>query len=165
MRKIVFGILVILLIGGIIYSLRKGGEAPGQPVQSPPIATPNSTDKQAIAGIVDNFYKKYDSCMKNPPAEAKGRVGEYCQNNSGFTTANFAANLEKGGTAKAGADPIYCAQNPSENIIVNPDVQIRGDQATVSVNEKFGPNQVTPRLELLKEAGEWKIDNIVCPAP
>ncbi len=43
--------------------------------------------------------------MKNPPAGSEGKVGEYCQNNTGLTSAAFAGNLEAGGAAKAGILP------------------------------------------------------------
>lgn len=103
--------------------------------------------------------------MKNPPVAAKGKVGEYCQNNSGLTTTTFAANLEKGGTAKAGADPIFCAQNVPESVAVNPDVQVTNDRAVALVFEMFGPTQIKIQADLINENGVWKIDNILCPLP
>ncbi len=136
-----------------------------QPGPQPTPTTIGTSDKTAASEITNNFYQSYDTCMKNPPAAAAGKVSEYCQNNSGFTTSNFAANLEKGGTAKAGADPIFCAQNVPESIIVNPSIQITGSKALALVNETFGPTQIEIQVELLKENGTWKVDNIVCPLP
>lgn len=103
--------------------------------------------------------------MKNPPRQAAGKVSVYCQDNTGLATTTFAANLEKGGTAKAGADPIFCAQNPPESTAVEPNTQITTDKAVAYVTEKMGPTQIKIRADLLKENGTWKIDNITCPLP
>jgi hypothetical protein len=103
--------------------------------------------------------------MKNPPAAAEGKVSEYCQNNTGLTTSAFAGNLEEGGTAKAGADPIFCAQDIPESMTVNADAHITGDKAIASVNEKFGASQIDIKVNLVNENGAWKIDNIICSPP
>ncbi|MCL4365942.1 DUF3828 domain-containing protein [Patescibacteria group bacterium] len=174
MNKRWLGILLLLIIMGAGYYLYTKNsnqiyQVAPQNINPAPTTTntsfQESDDKKAIIETANSFYQKYDSCMKNPPAEAKDRVGEYCQGNLGLTTTNFVGNLEKGGTAKAGADPVVCAQNFPENITVSQDIQINTDQAKVSVNEKFGPTQVTPQIELLKKDGVWKIDNIVCVVP
>lgn len=122
-----------------------------------------ATDQAVVTEAVNNFYTSYDSCMKNPPAGSEGKVGEYCQNNTGLTTAAFAGNLETGGTAKAGADPVFCAQDIPETMSVNTDVQITGDKAIASVLEKFGITQINIQVDLVNENGVWKIDNIICP--
>lgn len=90
-------------------------------------------------------------------------VSVYCQNNTGLTTTVFAANLERGGTAKAGADPIFCAQNIPESYTVGRDVQISDNKATTFVNEVFGPTQIKVQVNFLNESGVWKVDNIICP--
>ncbi len=171
MNKLVAAILIILLLGGALFYLlyRNGPQkavppTPTGPIESTSVPT-DDLDKTAIYEVTTSFYEKYDSCMKNPPAEATGKVGEYCQNNSGLTTSAFADNLEKGGTAKAGADPIICAQNMPESITVNPEVQITVNKGVVFVSEKLGQSQIEIHANLLKENGSWKIDNIVCPLP
>jgi len=103
--------------------------------------------------------------MKNPPAGSEGKVSEFCQNNSGLTTAAFAGNLEAGGTAKAGADPVFCAQDIPETFSVNADAQINADKAIAAVSEKFGVTEVNIQVNLANENGAWKIDNIICPSP
>lgn len=168
-------IFVVLLIGANLAcgSSREAGQTfkatPGitqpSPTASEKPGTNMDADKTSILETVRSFYIKYDSCVKNPPAEATGRVGEYCQNNSGLTTATFANNLEKGGTAKAGADPIFCAQNIPEGVTVATDTQTAGNRASTSVSEKFGSTQVKIQVELLKENTIWKVDNLVCPKP
>jgi hypothetical protein len=120
---------------------------------------------EAVATAVNNFYTSYVSCMRNPPAEAAGKVSEYCQNNTGLTTTAFAGNLEAGGTAKAGADPVFCAQDIPEAMSVNTDMYITADKATASLLEKFGTTQINIRVDLVNENGVWKIDNIICPLP
>lgn len=120
---------------------------------------------EAVAKAVNDFYTSYDSCMKNPPAGSEGKVSEYCQNNTGLTTAAFAGNLEAGGTAKAGADPVFCAQDIPETMSVNTEVQITADKAIASVLEKLGTTQIDIQVDLVNENGVWKIDNIICPPP
>ena len=92
-------------------------------------------------------------------------MSEYCQNNTGLTTSAFAGNLEAGGTAKAGADPVFCAQDIPETMSVSNDVQITADKAVASVLEKFGTAQIDIQIDLVKENSVWKIDNITCPTP
>lgn len=170
MKKLSLLILVILLLGGVYYLLnnqaRKTNQITPQPTSVFPTTTTNSnSDKTAVSEITGNFYKTYDSCIKNPPAAAAGEISVYCQNNTGLTTTTFATNLERGGTVKAGADPIFCAQNVPENVDVIPDAQITGDKATVFVSEKLGSKQIKIQADFLKENGVWKIDNIICPLP
>ena len=92
-------------------------------------------------------------------------MSEFCQNNTGLTTTAFADNLEAGGTAKAGADPVFCAQDIPETLSVNADAQIIADNAIATVSEKFGVTQVNIQVNLANENGAWKIDNIICPSP
>ncbi len=122
-------------------------------------------DRQKVTEIVKSFYQNYDDCMKNPPAKAKGQVSIYCQNNSGLTTPDFQSNLDEGGTSKAGADPIYCAQNPAESVSVD-DVKISGNQSTGLISETFGEIKLKDiKVELLNNGESWKIDNLICPKP
>lgn len=171
MKKLILLILIVLIFGGILYYLSTSQpQTTKQNIQQQTSASPTSTttttaDKTAVSQITDNFYKSYESCMKNPPAAAAGKVSVYCQDNTGLTTTNFATNLEKGGTAKAGADPIFCAQNPPESITVDSNTQITTDKAVAFVNGKMGPTQIKIQADLLKENGAWKIDNITCPLP
>lgn len=184
MNRITLFIVAVLLFGGSSYFLYQNRHKYLVRTSPPPVsisATPVATvkpaptepvptavkapDKTAVPEITDSFYKSYDSCMKNPPAKAAGKVSQYCQDNSGLTTAAFASNLEKGGTAKAGADPIFCAQNIPESFNVSPDARISGDSADIFVSEKFGPSEIKIKADLIRENGAWKIDNIICPRP
>jgi hypothetical protein len=101
--------------------------------------------------------------LKNPPEAASGRVSEYCQVNTGLTSATFAGNLEKGGVAKAGADPVFCAQSVPESKKASSDFQAKNDKATGFMVEKFGSSQIKIQAELVNENGVWKVDNVICP--
>lgn len=156
MRKFVLIILVVLILGVIACNLfSRSPQGTSQPASNP----------EAVTEAVNSFYQSYDSCMKNPPAVAEGNVSEYCQNNTGLTTSAFAGNLEEGGTAKAGADPIFCAQDIPASMTVNADAHITGDKAIASLNEKFVVSQVDIKVNLVNENGAWKIDNIICSPP
>ena len=161
MKKVIIGAVVLLeVIGAGLYFYNKNTvkthEGKG---------TLSKLDETTISKIVDDFYQKYESCLKNTPSEANGKVGEYCQNNTGVSSANFAANLEKGGVAKAGADPIFCAQNPPESIKASSDFRLHGDTATGYADEKFGSSQIKTQIDFVNDSGVLKIDNIVCPKP
>lgn len=162
-KKVIVLITSLLLIGAIYYFFTNQNKNTNQ-ITPQPTSVSDTSDKTEILEVTINFYKNYDSCMKNPPAQAAEKVGEYCQNNTGLTTISFASNLEKGGIAKAGADPIYCAQNTAEEITVLPDVEITAAKAVIFVNKKMGPTQIKIQADLLKDNGNWKIDNIICPS-
>ncbi len=173
-RTLGLGTIVVLLVGVTLACApsRDGGQTLREtPVITQPSpaatakpATNSDADKKSILDIVSNYYAKYDSCMRNPPPQAQGRVGEYCQNNSGLTTTAFPGNLQKGGTAKAGADPVTCSQNPPGAIVAT-DIQISDNRAAASVRENFGPTEINIQVELLRENSVWKVDNITCPKP
>jgi hypothetical protein len=159
MKKYFLLILVVPILG-----LAACSEFSRQPqVNSQEVVGEAATE--AVAKAVNDFYTSYDSCLKNPPAGSAGKVSEYCQNNTGLTTVAFAGNLEAGGTAKAGADPVFCAQDIPETMSVNTDMQITADKAIASVLEKFGTTQINIQVDLVNENGVWKIDNIICPLP
>lgn len=163
MKKLIFGILAILLLGGIVFLYLNRSQKNNLTTSQPTPTSGNLSDKAIVSEITSNFYNNYDSCLKNPPAQAAGKVSEYCQNNTGVTSATFEENLAKGGTAKAGADPIVCAQNLPESVAVNPDTQIIDDKAVAFVSERFGSTQIKIQVILVKENGSWLIDNIICP--
>lgn len=133
-----------------------GAVSPTQTITSPLQTTP----AEAVAG----FYAQYEDCMKNPPKPATGQVGLYCQSHNPFITGTFVTNLERGGVAKAGADPVVCAQNFPQNIKVG-NSTVQGNTTKVKVIETFGPSTVEPILSLLKQENGWRVDNITCPKP
>jgi len=161
-KTVILAAVLLAVIGAALYlSSHKGSDNQTQDGKGYLF----QYDESTIPKVAGDFYQNYENCLKNPAAEANGRVSEYCQIHTGLTTANFSANLEKGGTAKAGADPVFCAQNVPESMKTSPDFQIHGDRATGFVEENFGPSQVKPQVELVRENGVWKVDNVVCPAP
>lgn len=166
-------IIVIFFLGGAAltyFYVKRVPVTPATKTTSRLRVTPTPmpagyASKVLISETTGNFYKTYDTCLKNPPAAATGKVSVYCQNNTGLTTTSFADNLDKGGTAKAGADPVFCAQNIPESMDVDPDIRITENTALAFVNEKFGPTQIKIQIDLKSENGKWKIDNITCPLP
>lgn len=158
MKKTVIAVVVLAIVAAGVYFYFNGGQAPeGNSVPK--------INENTITNAVGAFYRKYEDCVKNPPSEAEGRVTEYCQLNTGLTSAAFAGNLEKGGTAKAGADPIFCAQSVPEGMKVDPDFQAKDNRATGYMLERFGSAQVKTQIDFVYEAGAWKVDNVVCPKP
>lgn len=169
MKKIGLAGILLLLFAGVLFIVFSKSNpvnttvnTGSQPTQVP--TSPATNEARAISALIDSFYKKYDLCMKNPPGEAAGRVSEYCQGSSGLSTADFTDNLEKGGVAKAGADPVVCAQNLPESITPGK-IEIKGDTSLSYISEKYGATIVNVQIELIKDSGTWKIDNIVCPKP
>ncbi len=168
MKKLILGLIVIIVVLAVVFLLFRNNNKIGnlsivKPTPTQTVINPATNDNQVISETIDYFYKKYENCMKNPPKEAEGRVGEYCQGNTGQTSQKFIANLEEGGTAKAGADPIVCAQDFPESIVVDSDVEIEENIAIGHVDEKFGPSQIKPEIELVYVNGVWEINNIICP--
>lgn len=159
MKKVILwaGVLAVLIAAGSYYAFSK---AP-QDLDKEKLVS--GIDARVIPGTLDSFYQKYESCLKNPPDEAMGRVSEYCQNNTGLTTAAFAGNLEEGGAAIAGADSVVCSQSLPESMKASSDFQVKNNKATGFMEEKFGPNGIKVQVNLVKDGGVWKVDNVVCP--
>lgn len=153
---IILAALAVLAAGAYLYFNR--GQTPDK--NSAPV-----TNENTIPNAIGNFYRKYEDCVKNPPGEAEGKVSEYCQNNSGLTSAAFAANLEKGGIVKAGADPVFCAHYVPEGMKVDSDFQVKNNKATGFMLERSGSTQTKVQVDLVYEGGAWKVDNVVCPKP
>lgn len=166
MKNVITWLVVLLALLAAGYLLFFYGKNQNNN-QNTPIPTPTSTpiDNTTIPTAINDFYQNYESCLKNPPAQAAGRVSEYCQENTGLTTAAFVGNLAKGGIAAKGADPIFCAQSVPESKLVSTDFQVKNSQATGFMNEKFGPNEIKVQVELVNEKGVWKVDNVICPLP
>ena len=102
-------------------------DTPASATASPP---ETSFSAEAVVIVTKAFYDEYMDCMTNPPAEAIGQVGNWCSSNNSNATSNFPANLEAGGVAEAGADPIVCAQSFPMSYIVE-------DNATYSSSENL----------------------------
>lgn len=135
--------------------------------ESKPEPTPSSSKVSANSpiGVTTNFYTAYQSCLKAPHANVVGNVSELCQTTTGFTTENFAKNLETGGVAIAGADPILCAQNVPEAIKAQGVQDETPTSARVSMQLTFGEVTQINFVDLVTQDGNWKVDNVVCPTP
>jgi len=166
--------LVLVLVATPALSLfgvscgesEKGTESP-TPISGVLTSTPTPPSALEAAQAVSAFYQGYEDCMRNPPQAAAGQVSTYCQTHTGLTTQDFAQNLEAGGTAKAGADPIFCAQSPPQSTSIGQVVPSSdGTMMTVHVIESFGAApKVDISVTVKMENGQWKVDNISCPAP
>ncbi len=129
------------------------------------LPSPSPTfDPTSPSGVVQNFYKSYKECMFNPIPEAVGGVANYCQTNNSYVSTSFTANLK----AKriVAIDPILCAQNTPNST----EVQISTPSATASrinveVIEYFGSGLNNIQVQLIKQKGEWKVNNITCLKP
>ncbi len=164
----ILGIAVLLFSITGLYFLFIKNKPPGTNSAPPSAITaipsnPPTPVSQELPGVISKFYENYQNCLKDPPKEASGKVSIYCQENTGSTSVNFNQNIEIGGVASAGADPIVCAQDLPENITVNPNIQMGEGSAIGSVEEKFGSSLINVWLSLVSENGDWKIDNVICP--
>jgi hypothetical protein len=131
---------------------------------SPPVT---SFSAEAVVIVTQAFYDEYMECMTNPPAEAIGQVGNWCSSNNSNATSSFPANLEAGGVAAAGADPIVCAQSfpMSYKVEDNATYLFAEKTGTAFVTEQFGSGELV-LTALLNGAGDkLLVDNIVCPVP
>lgn len=137
-----------------------------KPSKSEPSPTPSSGKVSANSpiGVATNFYTAYQTCLTTPPEEALGQVSNYCQIHTGYTTSNFEKNLETGGVAAAGADPILCAQNIPEKVSAKGLNDETPTSARVSMEFQFGELTQLNTVDLVNEDGKWKVDNVVCPA-
>lgn len=159
-KEVILGIILFIVAGAAFYltNYRSVQTQDGKGYLS-------KYDETTIPKVINDFYENYESCLKNPPAQAAGRISVYCQNNSELATVDFGGNLEKGGVAKSGADPVFCAQSMPETRNVSSDFQVKNDKATGFMEEKFGSNEIKVQVELINEKGIWKVDNVICPAP
>ena len=150
--KIIKYIIIPAILAGVIYGIYI-------------YSSHKNTSPQTASETVSAFYKIYQDCLKNPPQEASGQVSVYCQDHTGLTTSDFAKNINAGGIAKLGADPISCAQALPQSFLVSNDKLNDKNTATALVKEFFGSQNLEIRVNLKKINNIWKIDNIMCPRP
>lgn len=153
--------LVVLMLG-VIYLQRTLFSKQVKPKTARPAVT-RQIDGEADAKVTAlKFYQVYDNCLRNPPVEAEGRVSDYCQEQNPFAGASLAANLQAGGVATFGADPVFCAQNsPSKYQVMR--VKTLDGEIKVFIKEIFGTLSQTLDVLLMKEKGSWKVIKITCP--
>lgn len=116
----------------------------------------SSSTKSAPSHVVKEFYREWLSYPGNPLAdkiyqktslitpELKGRIDEIV---SGFD--------------RGGYDPILCAQDKPEDWAVKSETK-DGYQAEVILGENFWGQEKELTIKLRKDAGLWKIDEIIC---
>jgi len=129
-----------------------------------PTPTPQSSDKNATDAklITLKFYQAYDSCMKQPPLEAEGRVAGYCQEHNPHASSELMENLAQGGVASEGVDSITCSQQPPSGYQVT-EAKQTDKTMRVRMTELFDTVSQTFQVTLVKEAAAWKIASITCP--
>ena len=139
-------------------------DTPTSATASPPVT---SFSADAVGLVTKAFYDEYMNCMTNPPAEAIGQVGNWCSSNNSNATSNFPANLEAGGVAAAGADPIVCAQSFPMSYKVKDDATYNSAEKTgkAFVAEQFGSGELVLTVLLSGINDKLLVDNIVCPVP
>ena len=139
-------------------------DTPASATASPP---ETSFSAEAVVIVTKAFYDEYMDCMTNPPAEAIGQVGNWCSSNNSNATSNFPANLEAGGVAEAGADPIVCAQSFPMSYIVEGNATYSSSEktGTAFVSEQFGSGELVLTALLSAANDKLLVDNIVCPVP
>jgi hypothetical protein len=139
-------------------------DTPTSATASPPVT---SFSAEAVASTTKAFYDEYMNCMTNPPAEAIGQVGNWCSSNNSNATSNFPANLEAGGVAAAGADPIVCAQSFPMSYKVKENATYNSAEKTgkALVAEQFGSGELVLTALLSGINDKLLVDNIVCPVP
>jgi hypothetical protein len=105
--------------------------------------------------------------MTMPPTQAAGQVGNWCANNNSNASSTFSANLEAGGVAQAGADPIVCAQSFPMSFKVQEDAtySVPEKSGTAFVVEQFGSGELVLTVLLNGTSDKLLVDNIVCPVP
>lgn len=169
MRPLFFILLVVVLIGvgSIVWQQKKPQSQSASPSVTPTRKPdlPSGGVQESPKEVTRKFYDAYLTCMKQPPAVAEGNVGEYCQNNTGYTTSGFADAIKAGGTAQAGADPILCSQNPPQHVSVINATAVENGMARSTVNETFGEREQKISVTLRVEKDALKVDMITCPKP
>ena len=137
-----------------------------------PSTTPSGTasppelsfSSDAVAKVAQAFYDEYLNCMTIPPAEATCQLGNWCSSNNSHEGPGFLANLEAGGVAAAGADPIVCAQSfPMSYSASEGNYSVASKSGTATVTEKFGSGVLKVTVKLVKQDSQLIVDNIVCP--
>lgn len=120
------------------------------------VKLPPASDQKMVDQVVENFYQRYLSCIKNSPEQTGELVIKGCQNNTGLISDKFAKDFVSEGIS----DPITCSQNLPDSItVLNSDP----GQNFAQVVEVFGAEQKNITIKVLKENGFWVVDQINCP--
>jgi hypothetical protein len=162
---------IFILSGAAFFFLLPRQEAITSPLpdekvekeEIPPTPTVSNTENVAIMRTVEQFYASYAACLKDPPRDALGRVGKYCQEHNPYITTAFTKNLLEFGTARRGADPVTCAQNPPSSVAAGAIDFEAQDRAIATVTAVFGSSlaQKIP-VVVVKEKDKWGVDSVLC---
>jgi hypothetical protein len=137
-----------------------------QPNTVSPTRVVTKGEDVAVTKSVEQFYTSYETCLKNPPAEAVGKGSRYCQEQNPYTTTAFIKNLAEGGVARRGADPITCAQNPPSSTSVESVDFESPNRAVATVLAVFGSSLANKIPVVVIKVGEqWEVDAVTCPTP
>ena len=159
---LIFFAIVLFLIALMFYFLHKKAQSElitSQTMQTQKIeATASAEPILNAQDTVKKLYTTYLDCLKNPPTEAQGQVGKYCQIHSGQFTPDFADRISKSTT-----DPITCSQNPPKEITITGYNALENGKTLVGIEEDFGSGKtVGATARTLFQNNKWLIDNIAC---
>jgi hypothetical protein len=103
--------------------------------------------------VVEGFYNWYLRYPGNPNQGAY-RSSPFLTESLMDRTAETVAGFQMGGY-----DPFLCAQDSPDKIFVGP-AEITGSSAQIRVTSSFQGHAF--RIHLIQEAGEWKVDQVLC---
>jgi hypothetical protein len=156
-------VVMALTLSGCQAASTETGATPT--VSTSSVATSPTIDPQDVGDVAIGLYTEYMDCMKNPPAQAAGQVSAWCASHNSHATDNLPANLEAGGIAAAGADPIVCAQEFPMQLAVASTTLETGNSAHTMIVETFASGDITIDVTLRSDSGEFLVDDILCPMP
>jgi hypothetical protein len=165
MKKVLFVVVLAVLIGAAYTWIKQYSHTDTQFNLSPDVTLSPPKNQLVTLPVqtAQNFYMAYLECLKNPPKEAGDTVSEYCQSHNSYGSDDLSKNLELGGIAAMGADPILCAQNPPETVKATEASSITDTTAHVEVNEKFSSDTTKPAVDLELLNNVWKVVDVKCP--
>lgn len=163
MKRLLVLLVVLIAIFSVIsygqYSLHNTAK---QSVGPTPQVSLRSKDADDAKMTALKFYQTYDSCLKQPPAEAEGQVSQYCQEHNPYASSFLLQTLAE--KEIVGADPIICGQNPPSGYSVS-QVTKKDNTMTVALSESFGTTLQHLTVQLMKDDATWKVVDITCPQP
>lgn len=161
-RKLLIGLLVLIVVVPVVFVL--GSQYLYKSVTDADSAELKSEEATAV---VEEFYRWYLAYPGNSFAEQAYRESPLVTDQFVAETDGAIETMRAAGPG--GADPILCAQDIPGDMRYVPG-EMSSDRATVIVEQVWNPGtefesvrEVT--VEVQQVDGEWRISEIVCPAP
>lgn len=136
---------LIILIAVVYYALAF--------IIMPPIlyGTNRRVETPAPDHVVRDFYDWYLSYEGNPLTDQAYR-------SNAAISEEFVGRLDEQVSGELIADPILCAQDVPESVVVSTP-EVLDDSASVEVETSFG-NRFT--VQLILQENDWKISEVIC---